>query len=80
VAGELYTRGEALPDERKYEPRLQPVDPDDTNAPLIATASTATLRAFAEELTAEALEKDDPGEERLADGWHFGAVVERFIE
>jgi hypothetical protein len=73
-------RGEALPENWRYEPGLHPVDPDDTKAPLIAAASTATLRAFAEELTAEAHEKDDPGEERLADGWHFGAVVKRFIE
>jgi len=80
VAGELYSRGERLPENWKYEPGLHPVDPDDTYAPLIAAASTATLRAFAEELTAEAHEKDDPGAERLADGWHFGAAVNRFIE
>jgi hypothetical protein len=24
--------------------------------------------------------KGDPGEERLADGWHSSAVVKRFIE
>jgi hypothetical protein len=80
VAGELYARGEPLPDEWKYEPGLHPVDPDDIHAPLIAAASTATLRAFAEELIAEVGNKNEPGEEPLADGWHSGAVVKRFIE
>jgi hypothetical protein len=53
VAGELYARGETLPVEWKYQPGLHPVDPDDTNAPLIAGASTETLRAFARQLTDE---------------------------
>ena len=80
MAGELFDRGETLPDEWKYEPGLHPVHPDDIHAPLIAGASTATLRAFGEERAAEAQKKDDPGEERLADGWHSGAVIKRFIE
>jgi hypothetical protein len=53
VAGELYARGEALPAEWEYAPGLHPVGPDDIHAPLIAAASTATLRAFGEELHAE---------------------------
>jgi hypothetical protein len=80
VAGELYSRGEPLPHEWKYEPGLHPVDPDDIHAPLIAAAATATLRAFAEELIAEVADKNEPGEEPPADGWHSGAVVKRFIE
>jgi hypothetical protein len=80
VAGELYSRGEPLPREWKYEPGLHPVDPGDIHAPLIAAPSTATLRAFAEELIAEIADKNEPGEEPLADGWHSRAVLKRFIE
>jgi hypothetical protein len=53
AAGELYARGERLPDDWEYRPGLHAVDPDDHQAPLIAGATSATLRTFADELTAE---------------------------
>jgi len=54
IACELYTRGEALPEEWKYRPGIHPVDPDDQNAPLIAAASTAVLCEFIKTIEADA--------------------------
>jgi hypothetical protein len=54
IAGELYTRGETLPEEWKYKPGIHPVDPDDHKAPLIAAATTPTLLGFVEVIEADA--------------------------
>lgn len=74
------TCGEPHPGEWKYSPGLHPVDPDDIHAPLVAAASIATLRAFAEELGAEVGDKNEPGEEPQAGGWYSGAVAKRFVK
>jgi hypothetical protein len=50
IAGELYTRNEALPVEWQYQPGLYPVDPDDRKAPLVASATTETLMRFMEDI------------------------------
>ncbi len=62
VAGELYARGETLPDEWEYRPGLHPVDPDDIEAPFVAAASTGTLWKFARELADECQTYRDTGE------------------
>jgi hypothetical protein len=54
VAGELYTRGEVLPDDWKYRPGISPVDLDDYACMPCAGASTEALRAFGDELDVEA--------------------------
>jgi hypothetical protein len=54
IAGELYTRNEALPEKWKYQPGLHPVDPDDALAPLVAGAPTEVLFEFMKTIEADA--------------------------
>ena len=54
IAGELYTRGEPIPDEWRYKPGIHPVDPDDHNAPLVAGARTEVLMRFMEDIEDDA--------------------------
>ncbi len=46
VAGELHTRNETLPEHWKYQPAVQPVDPDNSRAVLFAGTATAALFEF----------------------------------
>jgi hypothetical protein len=50
IAGELHARGTAIPEEWQYRPGLSPVDFEDHKAPLIASATTATLMRFVEDI------------------------------
>ena len=54
IAGELYVRGELLPEEWRYKPGIHPVDPDDRNAVIIAAASTEVLMRFVEDIEDDA--------------------------
>jgi hypothetical protein len=54
IAGELYTRNETLPEHWKYRPGIHPVDPDDSNAVVVAGATTATLFEFMKTIVADA--------------------------
>jgi hypothetical protein len=50
IAGELHTRGARIPDEWQYRPGIQPADPDDRNAVIVASATTETLMRFMEDV------------------------------
>jgi hypothetical protein len=50
IAGELHVRGAPIPEEWQYRPGIQPVDPDDRRAPVVAAATTETLMRFTEDV------------------------------
>ena len=45
-----HVRGHPLPEEWEYRPGMQPVDHDDDNAPLVASATTEALMCFMEDI------------------------------
>jgi hypothetical protein len=50
IAGELYARDARIPDDCQYKPGIHPVDPDDRNAVIVASATTETLMRFMEDI------------------------------
>jgi hypothetical protein len=50
IAGELYTRGAPIPDEWQFKPGIRPVDADDNNAVIVASATIDTLMRFMEDI------------------------------
>ena len=66
IAGELYTRDEALPEEWQYKPGLHPVDPDDAQAPLVAGAPAEVLFEFMKTIEADATRLKAEGKDYLA--------------
>lgn len=61
IAGELYTRGEDIPDEWKYSPGIQAIQRDSYMAPIVAAAPTSVLFEFVEQIKKDI--KHDEAEE-----------------